>query len=62
MIRKSIESNTKILQMFRFGLQFWIHLLEELRHQRFFIRDLFIGTSGGYPLGLILASSGAPLV
>ena len=27
-----------------------------------FVRDLFLGTSGGYPLGPFLASSGAPLV
>ena len=52
----------QILRMFRCWLPLWTHLLEPFPRWRVFVRDLFFGTSEGYPLGQIWASLGAHLV
>ena len=57
MMRKNIEKHiSKILQVFRCWLPFPWHF----RPVANLFRDLFFGTSGGYPLGSILASPGHP--
>ena len=62
MMLTNIETLRQIRQIFRFWLPCWSQLLGWLPLWRVFCCDLFFGTSGGYPLGPILASLGALLV